>query len=145
MKINHNAVLKTSKEIEVHAPVDVVWSIQADIESWVNWLPDISDVKLHGLIESGTRFEWKSGGFTLHSTLEEVTENKIIAWSGTGFGASAIHIWEFFSLKNGNTLVRTNESMDGWLVKIFKGMMKKKLNGSLDKWLHALKNSSESK
>lgn len=140
-----SAVLKTSKEIEVHAPIDVVWNIQADIKSWAYWQPDISEVKLSGLIEPGTKFEWKSGGFKLHSALEEVIENKIIGWSGAGFGASAIHVWEFISLKNGNTLVRTNESMDGWLVKLFKGMMRKKLDESLDNWLMALKNSAESK
>lgn len=144
MKINDNAVLKTSKEIEIHAPIDTVWNIQADINSWANWQPDISEAKLDGSIEPGTKFEWKSGGFKLHSTLEKVITNKIIGWRGVGLGASAIHVWEFSSLENGNTLVRTSESMDGWLVKLFKGMMRKKLNESLEAWLGALKYSAES-
>jgi len=75
----------------------------------------------------------------------EVDENKILGWKGVGFGATAIHLWEFSTLDNGNTLVRTKESMDGWLVKLFKGMMNKKLNDSLDIWLAALKAKAESR
>lgn len=144
MKIDDNAVLKTSKEIEIHAPIDTVWNIQTNINSWANWQPDITEAILDGSIEPGTKFEWKSGGFKLHSTLEKVTKNQIIGWRGAGFGVSAIHIWEFNSLENGNTMVRTSESLDGLLVKRLKGMMRKKLNESLDTWLSALKNSAES-
>ncbi|WP_157960426.1 SRPBCC family protein [Marinimicrobium alkaliphilum] len=49
------------------------------------------------------------------------------------------------ALKNGHTMVRTNESMDGWLVKLLKGIMARKLNESLDVWLDALKKASESR
>lgn len=145
MKVNASAVLKTSREIEIHAPIETVWNIQTDIDSWANWQPDISKAKLDGSIAPNAKFNWKSGGFSLVSTLEEVIKHKVIGWSGVGFGASAIHIWEFSSLENGNTLVRTSESMDGWLVKLFKGMMRKKLDESLDTWLKALKKTAETR
>ncbi len=145
MKINDNAVLKTSKEIEIHAPLNVVWAIHVDINSWKKWHPDISEALLKGNLKSGSTFDWKSGGYKLKSTIMEVVENKIIGWEGVGFGASAIHVWEFSSLENGNTLVSTHESMDGWMVKLFKGMMRKKLNDSLDTWLSSLKLQVESK
>ena len=143
MKINDNAVLKTVKEIEIHASLDSVWKTQTDIDSWAIWQPEISEARLNGSLKIGTKFKWKSGGFTLNSTIEEIESNKVIGWSGSGFGASAIHIWEFSSLENGNTLVRTSESMDGWFVKLLKGMMRKKLNASLETWLNALKKASE--
>lgn len=145
MKIDDFAVLKTYKEIEIHASIDVVWNIQTNINAWANWQPDISEAKLSGSVEQGANFEWKSGGFKLYSILEKVEKNKIIGWKGVGFGASAIHVWEFNSLENGNTIVRTSESMDGWLVKLLRGVMRKKLNESLEAWLKALKNSAESK
>lgn len=144
MKINDNAVLKTVKEIEIHASLDTVWMLQTDINSWPKWQPEISEAKLDGTLKTGAKFRWKSGGFTLNSIIEEIGLNKIIGWSGSGFGASAIHIWEFSPLENGNTLVRTSESMDGWLVKILKSMMRKKLNESLDTWLNELKKAAES-
>ncbi len=143
MKVKDNAVLKTVKEIEIQAPLDTVWKLQTDINSWDKWQSEISEAKLYGSLESGAKFRWKSGGFTLNSIIEKVELNKIIGWSGSGFGASAIHIWEFSTLENGNTLVQTSESMDGWLVKLLKGMMKKKLNKSLDTWLSALKKVAE--
>ena len=145
MQINSGAVLKTSKEIEIHAPISAVWEIHADINSWKNWHPDISCSLLKGDLQAGSYFEWKSDGYNLKSTILEVDENNMLVWKGVGFGASAIHIWEFTTLDNGSTLVRTQESMDGWLVKLFKGMMYKKLNDSLDTWLAALKSKAESR
>ncbi|MCF7807061.1 MAG: SRPBCC family protein [Candidatus Marinimicrobia bacterium] len=145
MDINENAALKTSQEIEIEASVGTVWNIQTNIESWPDWQPEITDAKMMGSLELGSTFTWKSGGFKLTSTINKLTENSFIGWSGKGFGASAIHTWEFIALENGNTLLRTNESMDGWLVKLLKGMMKKKLHESLDVWLKALKVASESR
>jgi hypothetical protein len=145
MEINNSAVLKTSKEIEIHAPVTAVWNVHADINAWKNWHPDISSIILKGNIEIGSSFEWESNGYKLKSTIMKVNENNTLGWKGVGFGATAIHVWEFRTLDNGNTLVHTKESMDGWLVKLFKGMMNKKLNDSLDTWLTALKSQVESK
>ena len=145
MEINKAAVLKTSKEIEIQAPVDKVWDIQFNIEAWPEWQPEISDVKLESNLKPGASFVWKSGGFKLTSIIGQVSKNSFIGWFGKGFGASAIHIWEFEQLENGNTLVRSNESMDGWLVKMLKGMMDKKLNDSLDIWLDSLKKAAESR
>ncbi len=132
MQINNDAVLKTSKEIEIYAPISAVWKIHADINAWENWHPDISFALLKGSLEAGSSFEWKFNGYKLKSTIMEVNENKILGWKGFGFGVFAIHVWEFTTLDNGNTLVSTTESMDGWLVKLFKGMMNRKLNNSLD-------------
>lgn len=144
MDINENAVLKTSKNIEIHASVERVWDVQTKIDEWPEWHPEISYAKLASSLEPGKTFVWKSGGFKLSSTIGEVKKNCFIGWKGKGFGASAIHTWEFEQLDNGNTLVRTQESMDGWFVKLLKGMMAKKLNDSLDIWLKSLKHTAES-
>ncbi|MFN1836068.1 SRPBCC family protein [Balneola sp. MJW-20] len=145
MEINSNAVLKTVKEIEINAPIETVWEVHTHINEWKDWHPDISHSDLKGKLKAGSVFEWKSGGYKLRSQIKKVEENRMIGWHGTGFGATAIHLWEFSSLSNGNTLVRTKESMDGWLVKLLKGMMRKNLNDSLETWLAALKNQSESR
>ncbi len=144
MEINQTAVLKTSKEIEIQAPVDKVWDIQTNIDAWPEWQPEISEAKLDSSLKPDASFVWKSGGFKLISTIGKVSKNSFIGWTGKGFGASSIHTWEFERLENGNTLVRTNESMNGWLVKLLKGVMDKKLNDSLDIWLDSLKRVAES-
>lgn len=145
MEINNTATLKASKQIEINASIATVWKIQSDINAWKHWQPDISSANLNGNLEAGSTFEWISDGYKLNSILVKVEENTSIGWKGSGFGASAIHVWEFISLDNGNTLVCTKESMDGWLVRLFKSMMTKKLNSSLDTWLLALKAQAESK
>lgn len=145
MDINENSVLKISKEIEINAPVEKVWSIQTNIDAWEEWQPDISEARLTSGLETGATFVWKSGGFKLVSRIGKISENKFFGWTGRGFGASAIHIWEFKQLESGNTLLRTRESMDGWLVRLLKGMMHKKLNDSLDTWLNSLKQVAESR
>ncbi len=143
MGINKNAVLKTSKKIEIHAPLEKVWNIQTNIDAWHEWQPEISNSRLVSNLESGATFVWKSGGFKLTSTISKISEYNFIEWYGKVFGASAIHIWEFEQMDNGHTLVRTQESMDGWLVKLFKGVMGKKLNESLEIWLNSLKQKAE--
>lgn len=145
MEINENAVLKTSKEVEIQAPVEKVWNIQTNIDALHEWQPDISSAKLNSRLEPGTTFVWKSGGFKLTSTIVKVSESNLLGWTGTGLGASAIHIWQFKQMENGSTLVRTEESMDSWLVRLLKGMMDQKLNESLDTWLNALKQTAESR
>ena len=143
MNINENAVLKTSQEIEINAPIEKVWQTQSNINNWPNWHPKISKAELKGNLEEKSSFVWVADGYKLNSILQKVSENEVIAWTGKGFGASAIHIWEFEALENGKTLVRTKESMDGWLVKLLKGMMRKKLDESLGFWLEALKIEAE--
>lgn len=143
MEIDSSAVLKTSMEIEIHAPLTTIWKIHSDINSWASWHPDISSAVLKEGLQPGSKFDWSSAGYKLKSTIVEVNENKVLGWKGVGFGASAIHVWEFSTLDNGNTLVHTKESMNGWLVKLFKNMMSKKLNHSLETWLKALKNHAE--
>jgi len=145
VEINSNAVLKTKREIEIHAPIEIVWKVHTDINKWSDWHPDIKHSCIVENPSVGTVFDWTSDGYKLKSQIQMFDENRVIGWIGSGFGASAIHIWEFSSLENGNTLVLTKESMDGWLVKLFKGMMNNKLNKSLENWLNALKKQSELK
>lgn len=141
--INETAPVKTSQEIEIDATIEKVWGIQTAINHWPNWHPTISKAELNGNLEEKSTFLWIADGFRLNSTIQRLSENKVIAWTGKGFGASAIHIWEFEALENGKTLVRTKESMEGWLVNLLKGMMMKKLDESLQLWLNALKEEAE--
>lgn len=143
MEINQNAVVLASKELEIRAPLEKVWGIHADINAWPTWQPEISQTSLKSSLETGVVFNWKSGGFKLTSTVEHFCEYQSIGWTGRGVGSSAIHIWKFEPLANGNTLVRTRESMEGWLVKMLKGMLARKLNESLDTWLTALQREAE--
>ncbi|BFM06902.1 SRPBCC family protein [Halioxenophilus aromaticivorans] len=65
MNINENAVLKISKNIEIQVPVERVWDLQANIDQWPKWHPEITYAKLATSLEPGKTFVWKSSGFKL--------------------------------------------------------------------------------
>jgi len=67
----------------------------------------------------------------------------LIGWTGKSLGAQAKHMWKFIRQNNG-TLVTTEESMEGWSVRLLKLAMPKFLDDSLDTWLRNLKTQAES-
>jgi hypothetical protein len=68
---------------------------------------------------------------------------EFIGWTGKSVGAQAKHIWKFTPKDNG-TLVTTEESMEGWSVRLLKHVLPKFLDNSLDTWLRNLKTQAES-
>ena len=143
MEINHQAPLSTRKEIFIQAPPEIVWKIHTDINGWSQWHPGITMARLDGPLAAGSVFRWKSGGFTLTSTIQVVEPDRRIGWIGKGLGSKAIHIWMLEAHNDGTQLI-TEESMEGWLVRLLKGMMHKTLKESLDTWLQSLKKQAES-
>lgn len=143
MEINAQAPLVARKEIFIQASPDKVWEIQTDINSWKGWQSDISRAQLNGALTVGSVFQWKSGGFAVTSTLQEVEPKRRISWTGHAFGSNAKHIW-VFKPQNAGTLVSTEESMEGWLMRVLKVLMPRFLEQSLDVWLNNLKTRAES-
>jgi hypothetical protein len=141
-EVNYQAPAVARSEILILAPPEQVWDIHTNIDSWHMWNPAISASSLHGPIAVGSIFRWKSGGLTITSTLKIVEPQRQIGWTGKGFGTRAVHRWELERLDHG-TLLRTEESLEGWLVRLLKGMMGKMLEDSLIDWLAALKAQSE--
>jgi hypothetical protein len=130
--------------IYFNASIEDVWKVFSDVNNWSNWQKEISTSKINGSFKEGSSFEWKSNGLSIHSTLNSVETNKKVAWSGPAFGAFAIHTWSFRSV-NGKTLVEVNESMEGWLVNLFKSKFQLGLDTSIERWLNDLKSESEKK
>ena len=143
MEINQQAPLVARKEIFIQAQPQVVWKIHTDINSWNTWQPGITLSKLEVPLIVGAMFQWKSGGITINSTVQIVEPNEQIGWTGKSIGTQARHIWTLKSYKDG-TLLTSEESMEGWLVKVLKVLMPKFLEDSLDVWLQNLKKQAES-
>lgn len=142
MKVDVNATLVARKEVVVDAPVERVWEVQADIEAWPVWQEDVSEARLEGELERGTRFVWKAMGMKIVSRLESVEKNKEIGWSGKALGMQARHVWRFERM-GAKTKVVTEESMSGWLVKLLKLVDHKFLEKSLTKSVETLKDHVE--
>ncbi len=140
--INHAAPVVASSEAEVSASPDLVWDVLTVIEQWPSWNPDVKWVSMDGRLSEGTEFRWKAGPATITSKLQSVDAPARIAWTGTTFGIEAMHVYAL-EARNGVTIVRTEESYDGLLARIFRGRLQKTLEDSLTSGLAHLKAEAE--
>jgi uncharacterized protein YndB with AHSA1/START domain len=136
--INNNAPVQCSKSITINANSETVWKVLTDINRWSDWQTDIKNPKLNGEMKINTTFDWKTGGAKIHSTIHTVDRNHKFGWTGKTFGMFAIHNWTL-SETNGQTTVLVNESMEGFLAKVFKKSFNKNLEKGMVNWLYLLR------
>jgi hypothetical protein len=142
MEINREAPAVASAQAVVSAPLDVVWSILTNIAEWSHWNPDVASVDLRGPLAPGTEFRWKTAGTSIVSTLQEIDPKRRVAWTGRTLVIRATHVWTFAE-QAGGVLVRTEESFDGLIVRLFSGPMRRMLASSLEKGLNSLRTECE--
>jgi hypothetical protein len=101
------------------------------------------EVCVHGG-KAGSRFkvQLKAGPGTITSKISQVERLRTLAWTGRSFGINAVHVWGL-EPRDGNTVVQTEESWEGLLVRIFRGVMRKMLQRSIDAGLLHLKTEAE--
>ena len=142
MKVNKSAPAVATHELLINAPAQTIWSLVAEIDRWPSWNPAVKSAKLNGAFEVGTTFDWKSGGISIVSTLQEIEPSSKLVWTGKAIGTRAIHVWSFQNAPTG-VLVCTSESFEGWLVSLMRKAMQKTLDESLVAWLNELKRRAE--
>lgn len=142
--VNSNAPVKCSKSISINADSKKVWDILTDINNWASWQSEIKNPKLNGELKPKTTFTWKTGGAKIQSTLHTVISEKEFGWTGKTFGMFAIHNWAL-TVQDGKTIVSVDESMEGFLAKLFKKAFNKNLERGMLYWLEQLKKQAEKK
>jgi uncharacterized protein YndB with AHSA1/START domain len=144
IEVNKEAPAIGVAEALVKAPIEMVWSILTNFKSWPSWNKNVSKIQLQGDVKIGTSFVWVAGGSKIVSRLEEVDAPNRLAWSGKTLGIRALHVW-IFEKKDEGTHVHTEESLDGFIVRLFTGIMKKILTTRLNQSVMALKTEAESR
>lgn len=139
-KIQDSVPVKASSEITINAKPERIWVLLTDVNSWPTWQKDITQAEMRGPFQPGTDFTWTSGT-QIRSRLALVQPPQALAWTGQAYKAKAIHVWKLEALPNGQTLVTTNESMDGFMLTVF--YSSKKLKESQEHWLSSLKAAAE--
>ena len=142
MDIDVNAPVITRDEVLIDAPLGTIWSLQSDISSWSEWLPDIDASTVEGPLEVGTIFRWQTYGLSIESTIQEIDAPRRIVWSGLAQSITAIHAWTMTPSED-RVLVHTEESWDGDPVRAQPEEMQQTLDGSLRAWLQNLKHKAE--
>jgi uncharacterized protein YndB with AHSA1/START domain len=142
LRINSAAPVVGAGETEIAADPEVVWDVLTHIERWPAWNPDVKAVSMNGGFSEGSVFRWKSGPGTMTSTLAHVDAPRRVAWSGKAFGLNAIHVYAL-EAHDVTTLVRTEESCDGPVARLFRNRLQKTLDRALNSGLQHLKAEAE--
>jgi uncharacterized protein YndB with AHSA1/START domain len=141
-EINGQAPVVGSCEIEVAAAPETAWAVLTAIEEWPSWNPAVTSVSVEGTLDEGSQFRWKAGPGTITSTIRDFDAPWRIAWTGSSLGIKAIHV-HTLERRGGGTLVRTEESYDGLVARLFRGRLQRTLDGALQSGLRHLKAEAE--
>jgi Polyketide cyclase / dehydrase and lipid transport len=141
-RIDQAAAVVATSDTEIAAAPAVVWGVLVGIAEWPSWNPDVKSVSVDGGLSQGTTFRWKAGPGTITSTLQHVEAPRRIAWTGSTLGIEAMHVY-VLEARDGVTLVRTEESYDGLVARVFRGRLQKTLEGALASGLRHLKTEAE--
>jgi uncharacterized protein YndB with AHSA1/START domain len=142
--VDRTAPVLALHEIDIEAPLDTVWKLHVDVNAWPSWQTDITDARIDGRLEPGVSFDWTSYGFSVTSTVYEMTEPTRVLWGGTSGGISGVHEW-LFEETPGIVHVTTTESFAGEPVEADASGMQTLLDASLVAWLGHLKTAAESR
>ena len=142
MDINQRAPVVVHEQVQVAADVQTVWDVLTDIERWPTWNKAVRSVSLHGPVRRGTSFDWKAGPGTIKSRIAEVEAPNRIVWTGVTLGTRAVDAFSFEAV-DGGTLVREDESWEGFLARMFRSRMERTLRSSIRDGLRSLKAEAE--
>lgn len=56
-------------EVDIEAPLDMVWRLHTDVNAWPRWQTDITGAHIDAAFEPGVSFDWTSYGFSVTSTV----------------------------------------------------------------------------
>lgn len=143
MMVDQNAPVRGSAEIHIAAPLQVVWEVLTDFESWPTWNKSVTKMRIDGPLAPGTKFHWKAGT-NIASTIQEVSPRTRIVWTGRTLVIKAVHVWLIQTEKSG-VLVQTEESFPGLLPRVFASRMRRLLRNSLEQGLECLRHESETR
>jgi hypothetical protein len=142
IEINERAPVVGAGEIEIAATPDVVWPVLTEIDHWPHWNPQVRSASLKGSLVEGSEFRWKAGPGTIRSTITQIEQPRKVAWTGRTLSIKAIHVY-VLEPRNGTTLVKTKESYEGLVARVFRGQLQKTLDQALDEGLRHLKAEAE--
>jgi hypothetical protein len=141
--IDRDAPVVTHHEVDIAAPLDVVWHLHTHVNEWPSWNLEITAAKIEGEFERGNGFTWTSWGVTVTSTIHVVEDHSRTLWSGPVQGIVGIHEWRFEQTRSG-VHVATDESWSGEPVEADQNSLRAALDKSLVAWLGRLKTQAES-
>jgi hypothetical protein len=144
MEIDFNAPVAAASQIEIAADAATIWDTLANVERWPEWNADVKAVALDGPVDVGSVFRWKTSAGTITSTFKALARPREIGWVGRTLGITARHVWRLEPAE-GRTIVRTSESFNGVLVRLFRFVFQRMLEETLDRGVVTLRTAVEAR
>lgn len=142
-KIDQEAAIKASGEIDIDAPIDRVWDVLVDLPSWPRFDPNFSDVKIESTVSVGTKASFKISGFPIQGTFAVVQPNQELTWVGKSLWTKAIDRHVVKAISGNVTRLYIEESLSGVFVPLM--FSSARLVRQHQGWLNAMKMYIEAK
>jgi len=128
-------------ELTMAASPEHVWAWLIRAQLWPTWYVNSANVQfLQGAAPDfalRTRFKWKTFGVTIESTVLEFVPAERIAWDAHAIGIDVYHAWLIQKTPTGCHVV-TEETQHGWLARLGKLLMPRRMWKYHQIWLHGL-------
>jgi len=143
MEIDRSAPVRAERQVEIVAPIQVVWDVLTSVDQWPRWFSEGESVAIAGSLAPGTTMRMKGRGTgSIKATIQRVEPPHLFAWTSRMLGVSAISVWRLDSSENG-TRVEKAESIGGFAARVLRTVLQKKLNSFTEAWLRDLKTEAE--
>lgn len=128
-RIDDTAPAVTRQERRVPASPERVLALLTDVADWPRWQTKVTAASGETPVRLGSSFTWRSG-VGIASTITALEADRLVVWTGRAIGTRAIHAWTLEE-SGGGTLVRTEESMDGWLPRLLRRTVQRTLDSGV--------------
>jgi uncharacterized protein YndB with AHSA1/START domain len=143
MEVDRNAPVCVEREIEIAAPIEVVWGVLTNLDDMPRWFSLGESVAIDGPLAPGATIRMKGRGTgTITATIEAADEPHVLGWTSRAFGLSVISVWRL-DHHEGGTRVEKGESMNGLPARLLRRPLQKKGVGFMETWLRDLKVEAE--
>lgn len=142
--VNTSAPVLSEAQLTINAPAEKVFAVLNDINNWPAWQKDVTETQLQSAPAEGTVFLWKAGGLSFESKIHTNTPSLFFGWTGTTFGAYAVHNWQFVQ-NDSSTTVTVHESLQGFIPWLMSSFFQSNLDKGVIKNLNELKAAVEKK
>ena len=140
-----------AEEIEISAPISIVWAVFSKVEEWDDWNSACQSCHLISGEEmaAGACFSFVVRPFTLpikvNSQIIKCEPGQEVVWEGERFGIHAVHTWEFREVGS-MVILHSHEKYKGpllWLARLI--LVPRRLHKLTKELLVSIKQEAEAR
>jgi uncharacterized protein YndB with AHSA1/START domain len=143
-----DATLYVVNEGTSTAPPEDIWRWLVRPDHWGDYYSNVSRVRAkEGAwpeIENGSTFTWVTFNAPVTTTVDEFVPFERLAWTGSGLGSVGHHAWLLEADGRGGTRIVTEEVQRGAAVRLFRPVLRRRMQALHQQWVDNLATIAES-